>query len=153
MGICFRHSRNILLYYKVWRCFCHSGNFDFCKWLDAFAIVGACFCKCGDAFATVGICFCRWGYAFAFVVGELGICWVGNENISGIECLGTSACQESPPSLKSTLPSSLISTSRRTTSTLELREAKLFFLGIFLKPVDPPPLGTFRNENVNSGQI
>ena len=110
------------IYFCITKCgdaFAIVGTY-FCMWLDAFAIVGACFCKCGDAFATVGICFCRWGYAFAFVVGELGICWVGNENISGIECLGTSACQESPPSLKSTLPSSLISTSRRTTFTLKL---------------------------------
>ena len=28
-----------------------------------------------------------------------------------------------------------------------------FFLGIFPKPVDPRPMGTFRNKNVNFGQI
>ena len=40
---------------------------------------------------------------------------------------------------------------------IRLREAlkKLFFLGIIPKPADPPhpPIGTFRNENVNFGQI
>ena len=38
-----------------------------------------------------------------------------------------------------------------------IREAlkKMFFLGIFPKLVEPPPppLGTFRNRNVNFGQI
>ena len=39
-------------------------------------------------------------------------------------------------------------------SIYSLREAqKNVFLGILPKPVDPPSLGTFRNKNVNFGQI
>ena len=39
-------------------------------------------------------------------------------------------------------------------SNLGAFKKKFFVLGIFPKPVDPPPpLGTFRNKNVNFGQI